>query len=80
MFILKPITSDQLDSLKSALAQHDTTISPQGAGTYIITGHGIVANAIFDLVDESLTVTVIKKPFYVSEGAIQSGIEGALKG
>ena len=79
MFTVQPITAAQITTLTSELAAQNTQITPGAENQYAITGHGITASAVFDPAKGSLTVTVIHKPFYIPESAIESGIQNALK-
>ena len=80
MFTIKPIDADQIASLCMKLAQSGTQLTG-GPVDYTIDNlqHGIKATAAYDVAAGALTVTIIHKPFYVSEGMIQSGIEEAMK-
>lgn len=80
MFVIQPIDADQIASLCTKLAQSGTTLTG-GPVDYSIDNpqHGIKATAAYDVADGSLTVTVTHKPFYITEGMIQSGIEEAIK-
>lgn len=79
MFIVQPITAAQIATLTSQLAAQSTTLTQGEPNQYAVIGHGITASAVFDPAAQSLTVTVIHKPFYIPESAIQSGIQNALK-
>jgi|GEM_PF-3048405 len=79
MFTIQPITERQIKHLAGKLSASGTTVESTSANTYHITGHGITAKATLDVDLGSLSVTVIEKPFYIPESAIQSGIEDALK-
>jgi len=81
VFTIKPITKTQIDALEKELASAGTTITPNAAvdGGYVISGHGITATAVFDDSSEALAVSVMHKPFFVPESAIQNGIRDALK-
>lgn len=74
------VSQGQVDILVADLPSHGSTVQNQspkgGPQVYIISGHGVVANAVYD--GNNLTVTVTKKPFYIPFSAIESGLSGAL--
>jgi hypothetical protein len=77
MFFTIPATLDQVKNLQSELASHGTSCSQDATGKYLISGHGISANATYD--GNVLSVNILHKPFYVSIDMIQNGIKDALK-
>lgn len=79
MFTIQPITEPQIETLTKELAAQGTQIAAGEPNQYTVTGHGITASAVFDEALGSLTVTVVHKPFFIPESAIQSGIQNALK-
>jgi hypothetical protein len=80
MFTISPVTADQIANLEAALKSHGTALTETAPNEYEVNGHGVVAAAVFDPVAASLTVTIQHKPFYITESAIQGGLESALKG
>lgn len=79
MFKVQPITADQVEKLINQLCSSGTTVQLLEVNKYQIIGHGITANAIYDETLGSLNVTVVHKPFFVPESAIQTGIFEAIK-
>lgn len=79
MFKVQPITAQQVGKLKDQLGASGTTVQLLEINKYQIIGHGITANAIYDETLGSLNVTVVHKPFFIPESAIQSGILEAMK-
>jgi hypothetical protein len=82
MFTISPVTAQQIALLKVALAMHGTAveaITPTTTpGKYQISGHGMLATALFDAGDSTLVVKVIKKPFFVREESIEDGLADEL--
>jgi hypothetical protein len=78
MFIIKPIVQSQIDMIQSELAKSNTVVTLRETNDYTIVGHGVTANAVFDPTEQTLTVTIVKKPFFITEGHIQNGILAAL--
>jgi hypothetical protein len=75
-FIIDNVTQAQVDALRAKLAtDHDTAVTTSGDTSQII-GHGVTANAIYD--GSRLRVDVLKHPFYVPVGMIESQLRAAL--
>ena len=66
--------ADLLNQLKVSGIQ----ITEASANEFVMEGHGIKADVKY--VEPTLTVTVLSKPFYVSEAMISGGISKALIG
>lgn len=71
MFIISPVTAQQIAGLKAALALQGTTVEAitpsMTPGKYSIYGHGLRANALFDVGDSSLVITITQKPLFAKE-------------
>jgi hypothetical protein len=69
-------TPQQVTALLNELKASGTQISQESASEFLMEGHHIKANVTYS--DPTLTVTVLSKPFYVSEDMISDGINKAL--
>ena len=73
------VTPDQIGRMKKKLADtHGTVLSETGPDAYLISGHGIVAEAKYTGETQTLEVHLTHHPFYVSEEMVEDGIEKAL--
>lgn len=79
MFVISPITKEQVGKLERQLAVSGTSIQTIEPNKYQIVGHGITANATFDETLQKLAVVVVHKPFFIGEDMIHSGIVEAMK-
>lgn len=72
------LTNDEMEAAIKTAAAHGVTLSP--AGGEIPEAHGVTATyaVISDGQSNEVTVTVMKKPFYVSMGMIASAIRSML--
>ena len=79
MFVLTGVTAAQIAALtKTVIASGSRMQQVAGIATkeqYEINGHNIQALASYEPATGDLTVTVQKKPFYVSINDIEKGIE-----
>lgn len=64
--------ADLLNTLKAS----GTQITEKSANEFVMEGHGIKAEVTY--AEPTLTVTVLSKPFYVSEAMISGAIVKAL--
>jgi hypothetical protein len=64
-----------LDKLKAAGA---SVLADEGPDSWAISGHGVEAVAQYAEADQILQVSVIKKPWYVSIGVIESQLKNQL--
>ena len=71
-----PATQDQVGNLIAKLQTHNSTVSNPSPNQYVISGHGIYATASFD--GTILSVSVSKKPFFVSMDMIENGLKSNL--
>lgn len=78
MLTFTGISQQQVDNLVAQLRAHQTTVTSAG-DNFTIDGHGVHSTAVYDPQAQTLTVTVVHKPFFVSESMIQTGIQDALK-
>jgi hypothetical protein len=79
VFTITPITQKQIDDLSSKLSSpgNNVGINKTAPNDYIITGHGVTAEATYNGTD-TLTVNVKHKPFLIPESMIENGIKEAL--
>jgi hypothetical protein len=77
-FTISNITPSQIAGLEADLAKDGAFLAATGPNQMHITGHGIVANAEYDPIALTLTVTVFDKPFIISMGRIESMLKAAL--
>lgn len=75
MITISPITSEQTQKLIDNIKSHGSSVDLR-SGQYVITGHGITAMAKIE--GSILTVTVQRKPFYVSLKMIEDGLNSAI--
>ena len=74
--VYEKIPAEQVAKLVAELPNYGSTVQSQGTGIYAVIGHGVSATAVYD--GSTLTITVTKKPFYVSMDMIQRGMDLAL--
>ena len=72
------ITEAEIETLRSSLMTHGGQVINRGEGNYYISSHGIEASAIFDPTSDTLVVKVDRKPLFLAEAVIKSGLEDAL--
>lgn len=72
------VSPAQIAALIAELLANKSTVAESAdvPGGFRIEGHGIGANAVY--ANQTLTVTVLHKPFYVSTSEIAAGIRAAL--
>jgi hypothetical protein len=72
------LTNEEMEVAIKAAASHGITLSP--AGGELPEAHGVTASyaVISDGQSNEVTVTVTKKPFYVSMGMIANAIKSML--
>lgn len=58
------------------LANHQADVSGTTDGT--ITGHGVTANYRYDGANQTLSVDVVRHPFYIPVSAIESQLRDAV--
>jgi hypothetical protein len=78
-FTVTPCTQDQLQKLIVELLANQTNVTKASftvPNSYNIVGHGIAATAI--LTEDTLTVNILHKPFYIPESMIEDSIRKAL--
>lgn len=78
--ITEKVSPAEVQSLLSRLkTDHDTKVSQVSANSYDIDGHGVKANAAYDVAGEKLTINIFSHPFYMPVGLIQKRFEELLK-
>jgi hypothetical protein len=55
-----------------------TTPAPDPGDAFHVEGHGIKADAVYDAATQTLTVTVVDKPWWMKISIIDSGIKEGL--
>ena len=71
-----PATQTQIDKLILELQNHGTTVVNDPTEGYQINGHGVYAIGKYD--GTNLSVSVVKKPFFVPLSSIENGLKSAL--
>jgi hypothetical protein len=77
-FLFNQVTPAEIETLIQELRANNTTVTKTGGNSFVISGHGITAQAAYDEPKQTLTVTVTHKPFFVSDDLIESGIRDAI--
>lgn len=82
MFKLE-VSRDDINKIVAGLTANGASFTETSPNNFTISGHGIIATAIYageidPTVKAELTVTVVKKPFFVTEVEIENGIENTL--
>jgi hypothetical protein len=57
---------------------NESTVTPNGPDSYVITGMGVRAVVDYSRATEAVTVMVTEKPFYISESMIGSKVRNAI--
>jgi hypothetical protein len=78
--ILVPnVTPAEVAKMATELAKApDTKVLTTSENHYSVSGHGVVASVVYNPATLLLTVQVLSKPFFVSEGMIHNEIVAAL--
>jgi hypothetical protein len=74
------VTPAQLALLETKLQANGETLTTNAPNKYTITGHHVNATAVYDPPSQVLTVTIVSKPFYISDNQIQQGLQKAVAG
>jgi hypothetical protein len=72
------ITKDELDKLRQDLATEGVVV-PEGNDVIIKAPHGIELRGIYNAVDQTLNISIVKKPFFVPESRIWEVIDTGIK-
>jgi hypothetical protein len=75
-FIVSGVTQDAFLKMQSKLVADGVAVDRNQTGGFDVEGHGVSALAYLSGTD--LTVTIAKKPFYVTADHIKQGILDAL--
>ena len=79
MITIFNVSPDQFGQLEAKLAtRHDAEVVQTSPNTGTIKGHGVLATFAYRSDARTLTVEVTKHPFFVTEGAVESGLRKAL--
>jgi hypothetical protein len=77
MFVVKASQKD-VDTLIAAL-QAKGTVRQISPNNFVVSEGHVNATAVFDPPTGNLTVTINKKPFYITEEHIEKGLEEVIK-
>lgn len=72
------VTPDQVSTLVSELEKSGQRVTMPVPNSYVIEGHGIKVQAVYTPASNALAVSVLSKPFFISESFINAGILKAL--
>lgn len=76
-FTVPTVSSKTLVALKEVLVKSGAAVNiiDGNLNKFRVDGHGVKVDALYDPATSILTISIAHKPFFISEGKIQEGLE-----